>query len=100
MTNEREHKIRVALGTSLAPSEVVIKDQSHLHAGHAGSQDGKGHFDLVIVSEKFAGASRVRRHRMVYDALSRLMQTDIHAIRIKALTAEEYRPGDQSSQNI
>jgi BolA protein len=81
------------------PSELLIKDQSHLHAGHAGARDGKGHFDLVIVSSQFAGANRVQRHRMVYDSLSGLLQTDIHALRIKALTAEEYKPGDQASFN-
>ncbi len=100
MSNDRELRIRAAIKSSLAPSELVILDQSHLHAGHAGAQDGKGHFDLVIVSERFAGADRLQRHRMVYDALSRLMQTDIHAVRIKALTAAEYRTGDQSGLNI
>lgn len=99
MSGEREQMIRAAIGAALAPSELLIKDQSHLHAGHVGSEDGKGHFDLIIVSEKFAGANRLQRHRMVYDALSRLLQTDIHAIRIKALTAAEYQPSNQRSHN-
>ena len=100
MNKDREQRIRAAILSSLAPSELLIKDQSHLHAGHAGAQDGKGHFDLVIVSEQFAGADRLQRHRMVYDALSQLLQTDIHAIRIKALTAAEYKPCNQGTHNI
>ncbi len=100
MSNDREQRIREAIKSSFAPSQLVIKDQSHLHAGHAGALDGKGHFELVIVSEQFAGASRLQRHRMVYDALSQLLQTDIHALRINALTAAEYRPGDQGTHNI
>jgi len=60
-----------------------------LHVGHAGAKDGKGHFDLTIVSEEFAGVTSIQRHRMVYDALAQLLQTDIHAVRIKALTESE-----------
>lgn len=91
--------IRAALLPRFEPSALIIKDQSHLHVGHAGARDGKGHYDLLIVSERFAGANRVQRHRMVYDALARLLQSDIHAIRIKALTAAEYQPGDQGTVN-
>jgi len=68
---------------------LLVKDQSHLHAGHAGAREGKGHFDVMIVSDSFAGANRVQRHRMVYDALSQLIETDIHALRIKAYTPSE-----------
>jgi BolA protein len=71
----------------------MIKDQSHLHAGHAGAKDGKGHFDITIVSPQFAGAALLKRHRMVYDALSELLKTDVHAVRIKALTADENAAG-------
>jgi BolA protein len=43
----------------------------------------------MIVSPQFAGLSRLERHKMVYDALGELMQTDIHAVRIKALSESE-----------
>ena len=66
-----------------------MKDQSHLHAGHAGSRDGRGHFEVLIVSEKFGDAGRLSRHRMVFDALGEMMETDIHALRVRALTPEE-----------
>ena len=66
-----------------------MKDQSHLHAGHEGAKDGRGHFDVTIVSEQFEGQNRIQRHRMVYDALTRMIETDIHALRIKALTPSE-----------
>ena len=86
---DRETKIRTALEGRFSPVKIMIKDQSHLHAGHVGSQDGKGHFDVSIVSDAFAGESQLKRHRMVYDALAQLLQTDIHAVRIKALTPDE-----------
>ena len=89
MTTDRQILIQQELEGSFQPTELLIKDQSHLHAGHAGAQDGKGHFDVTIVSGAFDGVSRLQRHRMVYDALSQLIETDIHALRIKAFTPSE-----------
>jgi BolA protein len=74
---------------SFEPQELLVKDQSRLHVGHAGAEDGKGHFDVMIVSTVFVGLSRVRRHRMIYDALSDLIESDIHALRIRAYTPTE-----------
>ena len=46
-------------------------------------------FDVTIESAKFSGKNRVQRHQMIYDALRDLLQTDIHALRIKAFTPSE-----------
>ena len=73
----------------LAPQQLEILDESHKHAGHAGARSGGGHFNLTIVSNVFDGKGLLQRHRMVYDALGSAMQTDIHALTIKALTPEE-----------
>lgn len=73
----------------LAPSRIELIDDSALHAGHAGARSGGGHYRLLIVSAAFAGKSTVSRHRLVYDALGELMRQKIHALTIKALTAEE-----------
>ena len=89
MTESRQAQIRTELEKSFQPTELLIKDQSHLHAGHEGAKDGKGHFDVTIVSAAFAGVNRVQRHRMVYDALRKLLETDIHALRIKAFAPSE-----------
>ena len=89
MSEDRQERIRETLEKVFQPTELLIKDQSHLHAGHAGAREGKGHFDVTIVSQSFDGVNRIRRHRMVYDALSELLETDIHALRIKALTPSE-----------
>lgn len=81
--------IRAALEAALAPVALEIEDQSHLHAGHAGARDGRGHFRVDIVSGAFAGLSPIARHRTVYAALGALMTTDIHALSIAARTPEE-----------
>lgn len=88
MNAERVARIRARLA-ALAPAELDVADDSHLHAGHEGARDGRGHFSVRIVSERFAGLPRIARHRLVYDAVGDLMQTDIHALAVTALTAAE-----------
>jgi BolA protein len=88
LSDERVARIEKLLTEAFEPSHLLVKDQSHLHAGHAGAQDGRGHFDVTIVSEAFAGKRPLARHRLIYDALGTLMQTDIHALRIHASTPD------------
>lgn len=89
MTEARVNEINRRLSETFSPSKILVKDQSHLHAGHAGAQDGRGHFAVLLVSDAFEGRSRLERHRMVYDALGTMMQSDIHALTIKAYTNAE-----------
>jgi len=77
-------RIRERLQQALAPASMELIDESHLHAGHAGAKSGRGHYRLRIVSNRFAGLNPVQRHRLVYEALGELMQTDIHALSIDA----------------
>jgi BolA protein len=86
MSNERVATIEQLLVAAFSPTELLVKDQSHLHAGHAGAQEGKGHFEVKIVSDRFAGQSRIARHRMVYDALGSFIDSDIHALKINAVS--------------
>lgn len=81
--------IRAAIEAALAPQALEIEDESHRHAGHAGAQDGRGHFRVAVVSEAFAGLSPIARHRAVYAAVGELMNTDIHALAISARTPAE-----------
>jgi BolA protein len=85
---ERVARIEALLVEAFAPEHLLVKDQSHLHAGHAGAQDGRGHFDVTIVAGAFAGKMPLARHRMVYDALGTMMETDIHALSIHARAPE------------
>lgn len=86
---ERVARIEAILTDAFAPEHLLVKDQSHLHAGHAGARDGRGHYDVTIVAEAFAGKRPLARHRLVYDALGTLMETDIHALRIDAKAPSE-----------
>jgi BolA family transcriptional regulator, general stress-responsive regulator len=78
---------------ALTPIEISIADESALHAGHAGAASGGGHYRMTLVSAAFTGQPRVKRHRLVYDALADLMQREIHALAMTLLAPDEIRPG-------
>ncbi|MBK9495940.1 MAG: transcriptional regulator BolA [Alphaproteobacteria bacterium ADurb.BinA280] len=86
--SDRIERIQRAL-SSLQAAHIALRDDSAKHRGHAGAQDGRGHFALEIVSESFRGLSALARHRKVYAALGDLMHTDIHALQISAKLPEE-----------
>ncbi len=88
MNNSRYDMIRERLSTILTPEQLELQDDGHLHVGHAGAKKG-GHYTLRIVSTKFAGMRSVARHQLVYRSLGELMNTDIHALSITALTPDE-----------
>jgi BolA protein len=85
----RVERIRDALASAFAPQSLDVVDDSARHAGHAGARDGRGHFNVDIVSVAFDGQSSIARHRAVYAALGEMMTTDIHALSIRARTPEE-----------
>ena len=74
---------------ALAPESLELTDDSGRHTGHEGARDGGGHYNLVIVSPRFAGQSLQERHRLVYQALADLMPREIHALAIKAYAPDE-----------
>lgn len=91
MTAGRVERIRQALEQAFQPELLEVADDSHRHVGHAGARDGRGHFDVTIVSAAFAGRAPLARHRAIYAALGEMMTTDIHALSIHASAPGEAR---------
>ena len=85
----RSDRIEAKLRAALEAESVEVVDESHLHAGHAGARSGKGHFRVRVVSERFAGLSRIQSQRLVFAALAEEMESDIHALAMQTLTPDE-----------
>jgi len=86
LEDEITEKLRVAF----APVSLEVVNDSHRHQGHAGAAEtGESHFTIKVVSERFAGKSRVERHRMVNEVLADELAGKIHALAISALAPEE-----------
>lgn len=83
-------RIEQKLRAGLNPTKLIVTDESHHHAGHAG-HDGRGesHFNVLVVSEQFNSISRVQRQRMVYGLLNEELNERIHALQLKTLTPNE-----------
>jgi len=86
---DRPAEIERRLRDAFAPESLQVTDESHLHEGHAGARDGRGHFRVSLVAVAFDGQPMLARHRAVYRALGDLMQTDIHALAIEAIASDE-----------
>ena len=86
-----EDAIREKLAEAFAPALLQVKNESHLHSGHAASpESGESHFRVTIVSDCFEGASRLDRHRLVNEALATELAGPVHALAIKALSTAEH----------
>jgi BolA protein len=86
----RAQAIEDALRGELEAQHVAVIDQSSLHEGHLGGQGGSGHFQVLVVSERFRGLSRLAAQRVVFDALGDLMEHEIHALSMRTLTPEDW----------
>ena len=84
MTANRVERIRTRLEVVFSPKELEVFDESHLHEGHVGAKDGKGHYRVYIVSDQFVRTRPLERHRMVFKALGEMMEKDIHALSLVA----------------
>jgi BolA protein len=89
-SSHRAQAIEDALREKLGAQHVAVIDQSSLHDGHVGSQGGGGHFQVMVVSDRFRGLARIAAQRIVYEALGEMMTNDIHALSMRTLTPEEW----------
>jgi len=88
-----EATIRQKLMIALNPTRLDVINESELHAGHRSSPGtGESHFRVLIVSEAFAGKSRVDRHRMVNAALADEVGRKVHALALGTFAPGEAIP--------
>lgn len=88
----RLQRIQNSLETQIKPIFLQVLDESHLHAGHLGHEDGavETHYRVIVVSDLFGGMSRIQRQRIINDALKLEFQAGLHSLTIKTFTNEEF----------
>jgi BolA protein len=80
-TMSTQNAITDKLREAFAPESLEVRDESHLHEGHAGHRvGGETHFRVYIVSQAFAGKGRVERHRMINAVLAAELTGPVHAL--------------------
>lgn len=85
--SSRQLRLEHILRAGLAPVHLEIVNESHSHSVPKNSET---HFKVLVVSEKFAGLSRIDRQRLVNELVKVELQTGLHALTQKALTPEEW----------
>jgi BolA protein len=89
INQERIKLFEQDLRSSFKLTQLLVEDESHLHAGHAGAASGGGHFKVTLCAPEFHGLNLVGRHRAVYAALQKHIPGEIHALTINALAPDE-----------
>ncbi len=83
-----EKRIKNKLISDIDSTEISVINQSQLHKGHDGYSPNS-HFSVKVISHQFKGKSRLDRHKMVYNSLSELIESEIHALKIKLFSLIE-----------
>jgi BolA protein len=91
-------RIETKLREALVPSHLEVVNESHMHSVPKGSET---HFKVVVVSDRFEGLSPVKRHQLVYGALSDEMskKPGIHALAITSRTPSEWSSSPEANES-
>jgi BolA protein len=82
--------IESKISAALAPTRLIVIDESAQHAGHGGHRsDGESHFRVNVTSPAFRGKSRIERHRIIHEILAEELAGRVHALAVEAAAPEE-----------
>ncbi|MBV1872452.1 MAG: BolA family transcriptional regulator [Gammaproteobacteria bacterium] len=80
---EMKDRIISNVTNAINPSKIEVINESHLHAGHLDTDRDDTHFRVKAVAEIFETLSAVKRHQMVYGALSMEFEDGLHALALE-----------------
>lgn len=74
----------------VTPESIRQNIEQGMASSHLTVEGDGQHFYAVVVSDEFAGMSRVQRHQRVYQTLGDRMREEIHALSLKTFTPQEW----------
>jgi BolA protein len=80
--------VKSRLEQHLSPTMLEIADESKMHAGHTGAQNGMSHLAVTISSKTLERMPKLLAHKAIYSALDEFMNTRIHALRIRIIKTD------------
>lgn len=87
----RAERLNTILRERFSPAVLRVEDDSARHAGHSGARaGGQTHYNVLVVSEAFAGMNRVARSRAVHAALAAEFASGMHALALTLQTPAEH----------
>ncbi len=83
-----QQSIERKLTESLTPDHLEVINESHMHSVPPGSES---HFKVIVVSPRFDGLNRIKRHQAVNAVLADELAGPIHALSMETYTAGEWQ---------
>ena len=74
----------------VTPESIQFNIAQGMNTAHLSVAGDGQHFEATVVSDAFAGKSRIQRHQLVYQTLGDRMSGEIHALSMKTYTPEEW----------
>lgn len=88
MNLNRKTRIESALNEHFKPKYCEVINESYLHQV---PEHAETHFKIILISAQFEGLSRIKRHRMVHQALEAELETGLHALSLSLYSLIEWQ---------
>ena len=76
-------KVKAKINKTLNPEQILLIDNSSLHAKHKTFDSNKFHLKLIIKSEKLKNMEKIDAHKAIFSLLNDEMKNKIHALEIE-----------------
>ena len=76
-------KVKEKIDKKINPENIILIDNSHLHAQHKSFDPKKLHLKVIIKSEKLKKMNKIMAHKEIYSILKDEMINKIHALEIE-----------------
>ena len=76
-------EIKTVITKNLNPEDILLIDNSNLHAKHKSFDPKKIHLKLVIKSKQLKKMNQIEAHRKIFSILKNEMKNKIHALEIE-----------------
>tara|TARA_B100000029_G_scaffold259142_1_gene255816 strand:+ start:956 stop:1210 length:255 start_codon:yes stop_codon:yes gene_type:complete len=75
-------EVKEKINNKIKPENIILIDNSNLHAGHKSFDSSKLHLKIIIKSKKLKSMSKIEAHKQIFSILKDEMKSKIHALEI------------------
>ena len=76
-------EVKEKINNNIKPENIILIDNSNLHAGHKSFDPKKLHLKIVINSKKLKNMEKIAAHKEIFSILKAEMKETIHALEIE-----------------
>jgi len=76
-------QIKEKINKKINPENIILIDNSSLHAKHKSFDQNKVHLKIIIKSEKLRNIDKIAAHKEIFSILKDEMSNKIHALEIE-----------------